>query len=233
MPAIKPKKSSKNRVAKHNEQPRTRDDDALQRILRFQTERYEAGRLIELDAPEGVVILVKEGRVLATTVDHAGQETLCVLRDSGSVIGLESLSGMVLPYFLWTMTDVELAVAPATQGREWLRGQNQAVQAVVRTTAESLGQSLNEQMALHGSAQTRLARLILSAAEGDKDAKGPASVMLALPKNVLARMLQMRAETMSRVLKKLEEAGAIALTPKIEVRSTKKLAELIESRSGD
>ncbi|MBM4357727.1 MAG: Crp/Fnr family transcriptional regulator [Deltaproteobacteria bacterium] len=187
--------------------------------------------MIELDAPEGVVILVKQGRVLATTVDQAGQETLCVLRDGGSVIGLEALSGMVLPYFLWTMTEVELAVAPANQGREWLRGQNQAVQAVVRATADSLRQLLNEQMALHGSAQTRLARLILNAVEGDKDCKGPATVMLTLPKNVLARMLQMRAETMSRVLKKLEAAGAIALTPKIEVRSTKKLAELIESRS--
>lgn len=220
-------------MPKQTEQSRTRGDDALQRILRFQVERYEAGRLIELDAPDGVVILVKEGRLLATTVDRSGQETLCVLREAGSVIGLESLSGMVLPYFLWTLADVELAVAPASQGRDWLRSQNQAVQAVVRATAESNGQLLKEQMALHGAAQTRLARLLLNAVEGDKESKGAASIMLKLPKNVLARMLQMRAETMSRVLRKLEAAGAIALTPKIQVRSAKRLAEIVEARAGD
>lgn len=220
-------------MGKANDQGRARDEEALNRILRFQEERYEAGRLIELDAPDGVVIRVRKGRVLATTVDQAGQETLCVLREAGTVIGLEAVDGTILPYFLWTVSDVELGVAPAEQAREWLRGQNQATQAFVRASLGALRLGLGEQMALHGSAIVRLARLLLTATEGDADRKAPASAMLTLPKNVLARMLHMRAETMSRVLRKLEESGAIELTPKIKVRDTRRLAEIIESRAGE
>lgn len=230
---MKTTKSRGKKVTKLDEETRSKDEEALSRILRFQTEKYEAGKLIELDAPDGVIIHVASGRVLVTTVDPSGQETLCVLRDAGSVIGLESVAGMVLPYFLWTVTDAELSIAPATQARDWLRGNNQATQAFMRASLDALRQSLLEQMALHGSATTRLARLFVNSVEGDSDRKIPAQMMLALPKNVIARMLQMRAETLSRVLRKLEESGGIALSPKMVARDIGKLNEIIESRAGE
>jgi|GEM_PF-3202911 len=227
-----PRKRNKN-MAKSNDHGRARDEEALSRLLRFQDERYEAGRLIELDAPDGVIILVRKGRVLATTVDHAGQETLCVLREAGSVLGLEAIDGAVLPYYLWTVSEVELAVAPAGQARDWLRGQSQGTQALVRASLGALRLSLNEQMALHGSAIVRLARLLLNAVEGDASRKGSANAMLTLPKNVLARLLHMRAETMSRVLRKLEESGAVTVSPKIKVLDARRLAEVVESRASE
>lgn len=212
---------------------RSTDEDALHSILRFQTDRYEAGKLIELDAPDGVIIHVRQGRVLVTTVDQSGQETLCVLRDGGAILGLESLSGMVLPYFLWTVTDVELSIASATQAREWMRTNAHPTQALIRASVDALRLCLIEQMALHGSATTRLARLMITSVDGEPERKIPAAMMLALPKNVLARMLHMRAETLSRVLRKLEEAGGITLSPKLAVKSTERLTEIVEARSGE
>lgn len=220
-------------MPKDDLQFRARDEEALQRILRFQTDKYEAGRLIELDAPGGVVIHVRKGRVLATTVDQAGQETLCVLRDAGSILGLEAISGMVLPYFLWTVTDAELAIAPASQARDFLRSNAHPSQVLIRGALDALKTSIAEQMALHGSATARLARLLLHSVEGDAERKVAANQMLALPKNVIARMLHMRAETLSRVLRKLEEAGGASLSPKLVANDTSVLRTMLESRGGD
>ena len=74
---------------------------------------------------------------------------------------------------------------------------------------------------------------VITSVDGEPERKTPAAMMLALPKNVLARMLHMRAETLSRVLRKLEEAGGITLSPKLAVKSTERLAEIVESRSGE
>src|SRR5687767_12915274 len=198
-------------MAKHD-RPRVNDDGALEHVLRFQVEHHEQGKLIELDRKDGLVIQIRSGRVLATTVDQAGHETLCVLRGAGAVLGLEALDGLVLPYFLWTLSDVELGIAAAGPARSWLAAGDHPSQGLLRRSLRELRVCLSERMALHGSATARLARLLLDAA-GESDAKAPAHVVLGLPKNVLARMLQMRPETLSRVLRKLEEAGAIILEP--------------------
>ncbi len=211
----------------------SRHEDALHRILKFQTDAHEAGKLIELDAPHGVVILVRKGRVLVTTVDQSGHEIFCVLREAGAVIGLESLAGMVLPYYLYTVTGVELSIGSAADARVWLESNASPTQVLLRMTLEALRVSLIEQMSLEGSATRRLARLMLTAVDGDAERRAPAAMMLTLPKNVLARMLQMRAETFSRLLRKFEDAGAIALSPKLQVTSTKKLAALLDTHVND
>jgi CRP-like cAMP-binding protein len=211
------------------------DEQALQRILRFQTEAHEQGKLIELNNTRGLIICVRRGRVLATTVDQEGRETLCVLRESGAVLGLESIVGMALPYFLWTLSEVELSIAPASQAREWLSAHgSQPASALLRSTLHALRLSLSERIALHGSATARLARLLLSAVEGEGGERGPAGVMLTLPKNVLARMLQMRPETLSRVLRKLEESGAVKLEPQLRVMDRERLIALkVNDRGND
>ncbi len=220
-------------MPKHTDEPhRARDSEALERILRSHTEQHEAGKLIELDRNHGLIIQVRSGRVLATTVDRAGHETLCVLRGPGSILGLESLAGMVLPYFLWTLSEVELAIAPAANAREWLKSNAHPGQALLRAALDELQACLAERMALHGSTTTRLARLLLASAD-DADSKGPAAMMLTLPKNVLARMLQMRPETLSRVLRKLEEIGAIQLDPQLRVLSRERLIDVLSDRAVD
>jgi CRP/FNR family transcriptional regulator, cyclic AMP receptor protein len=216
-------------MAKHD-RPRSEDDDAaLERILRFQVEHHEQGKLIELDRKDGLVIQIRNGRVLATTVDQAGHETLCVLRGAGALLGLEALDGMVLPYFLWTLSDVELGIAPAGPARAWLAADDHPAHALLRRSLRAVRVCLSERMALHGSATARLARLLLDAAgEGDSDSH--AQIVLGLPKNVLARMLQMRPETLSRVLRKLEDDGAIVLEPDLAVADRKRLAEHVSER---
>ncbi len=217
-------------MAKHD-RPRGDDDQAsLERIFRFQVEQHEAGELIELDRKDGLVIQIRSGRVLATTVDQAGHETLCVLRAAGAVLGLEALDGLVLPYFLWTLSDVELGIAPAGPARDWIAADEQLSGVLLRNALRGIRVCLSERMALHGSATARLSRLLLDAA-GESDTTAAGRVVLGLPKNVLARMLQMRPETLSRVLRKLEESGAIVLEPELAVADRKLLAEHVNDGS--
>lgn len=220
-------------MLKEEEQPLVWSEEALYHALQFQSERYDAGRLIELDAPEGAVIHVRKGRVLVTTVDQTGHETICVLRNAGSFIGLESLGGMVLPYYLWTLGDVELAIASSSSARSWLRSGTPQTQSLISVILGALKTSMTEQVSLHGSVMTRLTRLLLNASKGSKDDRATAGEMLTLPKNVLARMLHMRAETLSRTLRKLEDAGGITLDPKLRVKNLQVLEEILEKRNVD
>ncbi len=199
--------------------------DALERVLKFELQEHRRGEFIAPQDDGGLIIQVRRGRVLASVLHGSGVEVLSVVRGAGAVLGPEALGGLVLAYQLWTLEDTELAIAPAARARRWMTG-DKAARTLLRATVQALRGSLSERVAMHGSAAERLARLLVAAAD-DPDPESPERVMLRLPKHVLARLLLMRPETLSRVLHRLEKAGAIRFEPELAAADRAWLARLL------
>lgn len=193
----------------------------------FHCQRYAAGSLVELDASELSLAYVRRGRVLVTTVDEQGRETLCMLRRAGALIGIESLQGYFVPYQIWMLGEVELCTAGHQLLSAWLGQQEHAAATLAAKAIASASNCLTERMAMTAPTATRLGRFLLSAAELDPSARGQ-HAQVALPRNVLARVLGMRPETLSRALRKLERAGAIQLEPDLRVVDLAALRRIIK-----
>jgi DNA-binding transcriptional regulator YhcF (GntR family) len=72
---------------------------------------------------------------------------------------------------------------------------------------------------LHGRVLTRVSKLLAEATTGDGT--------LRLPRFVMARILSMRPETLSRALKELEQRGAITLKPRLKIVNPELLRQAI------
>jgi CRP-like cAMP-binding protein len=192
---------------------------------------YPAGTLVELEYGKGQIVFVRSGQVLVTMVDRAGRETLCMHRRTGALIGLEALHGSRLPYQIWALTDSELCTAELDEISVWLERNPHPSQVLLQLAVRALDQGRSERIALRGDATQRVARFLLSSMGADvpESTRQPRSLQpLALRKNVLARILDMRPETLSRVLRKLERLGAVVVDPQVLVVDPTKLRSLID-----
>jgi CRP-like cAMP-binding protein len=155
------------------------------------------------------IVFVVRGRLLRSAIDEHGQDMMSLLEQTGSVIGIERLRGIVVPYQLWAITDVHyesFAIEPITR---WIDGLGAEARSLIASALDAAGASLRERTVLHTRVLARLAKFVLDAADHDGT--------LRLPRFVIARILSMRPETLSRALKELQERGAIALKPRLRV----------------
>jgi len=148
---------------------------------------------------------LREGTALLSSVNEGGDETLCALRGPGSVLGLEALHDRPLEYEAWALSDVVVCRLDAAAFRAWVGDRNSPLGAMLDLSLQEGWQRQHERIALSGRAVVRLARFLLERRRmeaGDRP--------LAVEQQVVARMLGMRAETLSRALAQLRDAGAIA-----------------------
>ncbi len=169
---------------------------------------------------ERELIYVAEGRLLVSAVDEKGDEILSILRGPGTLIGLERLNDIMVPYQLWALSDVHLETVELEPMKKWI---NEALQepakSLVKSALEAAGSAVRERTTLHGRVLTRVAKFLLDATVGDS--------ALRLPRFVMARILSMRPETLSRALKELEQRGSIALKPRLKVVNQDSLKQII------
>jgi CRP-like cAMP-binding protein len=149
------------------------------------------------------VAFVKSGAVLVTrSVDEERVEgTPWAVRRAGSFLGLEGLVGTHHLDSARALTDVTLCSATLDAVQGWLDARRTAARVVL----ESVLRSGARERPLRGNADGTAPRRAASWLLENADRKLPG----AIPRRVMAGLLGMRPETLSRALRTLAERGAI------------------------
>jgi CRP-like cAMP-binding protein len=187
--------------------------------LELRPQRHEAGSQITPPTGGPWLTYVYEGEVLVTVLDRDGQEVLCMHRGPGSLLGIHALEGEVVSTILWALTSVVAATIPVRRVAGWLARNPHPSHLLLRKAIEANRLTLEERISLRGPAATRLARWLM------QQPPHP------LPRHVLARLLAMTPETLSRILRTFEAAGAITREPELRVLDRERLRGFV--RNGD
>ena len=159
------------------------------------------------------VWFVKAGLVLVSSVSGSGEEVRCAIRGPQALLGLESMAEQPADYTVCTLTRASICAMDVDGFRNWVGNLSSPLGAVLQMALREMSERGVERQQLTGGATERLARFLLQHTEMN----GPGSASLDVPLNVLARVLGMRAETLSRSISELKLAGALARTRHITV----------------
>jgi CRP-like cAMP-binding protein len=201
--------------------PQRQPDRRPEWLKQVQVTAHElsAGTSRELGEEREIVYIV-DGRLLVSAVDEHGDEIVSYLRGPGSFVGLERILDVVVPYQLWGLSDVHYETVPAETIKKWIGDTvSEPSRSLIKTVLEAAGASVRERTTLHGRVLTRVSKLLAEATTGDGT--------LRLPRFVMARILSMRPETLSRALKELEQRGAITLKPRLKIVNPELLRQAI------
>lgn len=170
----------------------------------FVPRKRPAGAVLHV-AGEGVerVSFIKTGAVLITrSVDEERVEgTPWAIRGVGTFLGLEGLVGTHHLDSARALTDVTLCSAPLDAVQAWLDARRPAARVVL----DSVLRSGTRERPLRGNADGTALRRAASWLLENADRRLPG----AMPRRVMAGLLGMRPETLSRALHTLAERGAI------------------------
>ena len=172
----------------------------------FREQIVKVGECLAVPAGSaGWVWYLRQGWVMVSSTEASGAELSCAVRGPGSMLGLESLAGATFPFELWTLSPVVLCKLAADAFQDWLGWRNLRADTVLGCAVDELAQRASDRQALSGNAPARVARFLermVPQPEGDEQ-------RLRIPARVIARVLSMRAETLSRALSQLRAAGAL------------------------
>lgn len=154
--------------------------------------------------------------MLATVLDPSGHECMCVLRGAESLLGFESVDDVSIPYALWPLSELELWTAPRL-ALPALMAEPAAMMSLLALASRAQGLHLTERIMHSRSATARLAQFLLISERVDESDEDETPSRVELPRHVMARVLAMRPETLSRTLKRLEADGAIEVGADIRI----------------
>jgi CRP/FNR family cyclic AMP-dependent transcriptional regulator len=193
----------------------------------FHETRLAAGSVLvaQGEKPERVW-LIRRGTVIVTSVSGTGEETQCSLRGPGSVIGLEAVRDEASSYQAWTLSDATLCGLAAERFRSWTGPRNNPIGVVLDYALDELAERGEERIALAGRTIERVARFLVARRRMEKRDRP-----LRVQHQLLARMLGMRAETLSRCLRQLVDAGVIESGRHVAVKDPDRLGQV--ARGGE
>lgn len=166
---------------------------------------------------------LKSGLVLLSSVSPRGDEEYCTLRTPGSMLNVESLRDRPTVHEGWALTDVEVCQLGTAAVSE-LVGRRPSMATLLQDKAlDELSQCVTDRTHRREPATVRLARLIASFQD---EAISP--LLERLPRSVIARLLGMRPETLSRSLAELRAAGALVGGRALEVADGDRLQEIVD-----
>lgn len=199
----------------------------------FVTRKVNAGTALwnQGDVPREVVF-VKDGLVSISSSDATGHEVMSAVRGPRSLLGFEGLRVQPSRGAVDAITDAHLCTADASVVRQWAgldsTSSTQREAPATQTSATSLLSLALDELERtardldlrSGPALSRVARFLLASAKLiDAGRQAPFS------KQHVAQLLGIRAETMSRCLKKLQTAGVIESGRTVKIRDAERLAE--------
>ncbi len=189
----------------------------------FREQVLPAGSCLSLpqSSPDSVWY-VHRGEVVVSSSDETGKELSCCVRGAGSLVGLESLSERPFAFEAWCLNEVVLCRMTVSGFKEWVSSGGPPATTALGFAGDEIARRAAEREVLTGCAEERIARLLLRAAPDDE----AHSWQLPIPASVLARVLAVRAETISRALTKMREAGALTPGRAIVVCDRARLATL-------
>ena len=154
-------------------------------------------------------------------VGPGGDETVCGFRGPGSLLGLELLDNVPADYQAWALTPSIVCALSAPAFAQWIGTLDSPMGAVLRLALREASRRREERVALAGRTVERLARFLLERRRIDGR-----DVPLEVQHQVLARMLGMRAETLSRAIAALRRKGVLSRGRELTVADPVRLAEV-------
>lgn len=198
----------------------------------FVTRKVNAGTPLwnQGDVPREVVF-VKDGLLSITSSDSTGHEVMSAVRGPRALLGFEGLRVQPSRGAVDAITDAQLCTADASVVRQWAgldattspqrdNASGTSASSLLSLALDELDRTARDLDLRSGPALARVARFLLASAKLiDAGRQAPFS------KQHVAQLLGIRAETMSRCLKKLQTAGIIESGRTVKIRDAEKLAE--------
>ncbi|MHB8877516.1 MAG: Crp/Fnr family transcriptional regulator [Myxococcaceae bacterium] len=149
------------------------------------------------------VYFIREGTVALCTVDADGAERGLAIRGPRSLLCFESLSGSPSPYEVRAISALRLCSMPARALGRWVGPDRSPAASIIELLLTELSRRQEDMSWRRGDSMSRVSRFVLAAGMKVDGAR-------PLQKQLVARVLGMRPETLSRCLGKLAERGLIA-----------------------
>jgi CRP-like cAMP-binding protein len=182
------------------------------------------------DVPREVVF-VKDGLLSISSSDATGHEVMSAVRGPRSLLGFEGLRVQPSRGAVDAITDAHLCTADASVVRQWAgldstsstqreTPPGTSATSLLSLALDELDRAARDLDLRSGPALARVARFLLASAKLiDAGRQAPFS------KQHVAQLLGIRAETMSRCLKKLQTSGIIESGRTVKIRDAERLAE--------
>src|SRR5512146_2292065 len=166
------------------------------------------------------VYFVKEGLVSLSAVSPRGSEVLLTLRGPTALLCTEALRGDPSPYEVRALSRVKLCGIAGDQMSTWVGPDRSPARAVLELVLTEGKLQRDEVNYRQGDCLARVARF------APANARFLADRPNAVRKQVAARLLGMRPETLSRCLTKLERDGVLDASRGVRVVDARRLASI-------
>ncbi len=166
------------------------------------------------------VYFVKEGFVALSAVSPRGSELLLSLRGPSSLLCTEALQSEPSPFEVRALSRVKICGIGGEALSQWVGPERSAARVVLELLLTESRQQRDEVNWRHGDCLSRVARFALAHARFLADRPN------AVRKQVVARLLGMRPETLSRCLTKLEKDGVVDASRGVRVLDQRRLAAI-------
>jgi CRP/FNR family transcriptional regulator len=166
--------------------------------------------------PAERVWFVKHGALLLSrdADDGGGAGVAWAVRRAGSLVGVEALVRGTYLDSARALTDVTVCVATREDMDAWLRTRGPAARAVLECVLLALCADAPRRAGADGNARRRVAGWLL-----EQPREPGAASTAGLPRQVVAGLLGMLPETLSRALGSLAKEGVVAVTRRrVEIR---------------
>jgi CRP/FNR family transcriptional regulator, cyclic AMP receptor protein len=166
------------------------------------------------------VYFIKEGFVSLSAVSPRGSEVLLTLRGPTSLLCTEALQGDPSPYEVRALSRVKLCGIAGDQMSTWVGPERSPARTVLDLVLTEGKLQRDEVNYRQGDCLARVARFALANARFLADRPN------AVRKQVVARLLGMRPETLSRCLTRLEKDGVLDASRGVRVLDPRRLASI-------
>ena len=172
------------------------------------------------DVPPAVGF-IKEGLVAVSSHDREGNHVATSLRGPRTLVALDALSHRVSSDDVKTLEPTDVCVCPTPALEKWLNTASGA-RAMTDLLLQELEARRWETDLTSGPADRRVARLLIAWN------RSVASPRPHVSHALLARMVGLRAETLSRVLRRFKTNGLLKTDADLEIADLNRLTELSE-----
>lgn len=185
----------------------------------FTQVRHKAGTLL---CNQGVVhssvYFIREGLVSLSTLNRDGTEQGFALRGPRALLFAECLKGEPAMFEVRTLTEGRFCALERSQAWGWLGPEGSPARTVLGLVLDSFLDHQRDLNRNSGDCLARVARFALEFARMAGNGRSPLG-----QKQLVARLLGMRPETLSRCLRILQDDGLIEARAEVKVLNAAKL----------
>jgi len=170
------------------------------------------------------VFLVREGTIIVTSFTADGDEVWSSIRGPDALIGAELLRHGRCEVDVVALTEVRLLRISADDFRAWAGSGHSNSATIIELLLQEVSALGRDRAMTTGSAVARIARFLR-----DRHRMESAGRPFDIEQRILARVLQIRPETLSRTLSKLRQDGILAPGPRLSVIDAHRLSRLADT----